>query len=61
LISQAADVSALRNGNFNVGFDAPPALAKGAATEEDARNIYRRVRDEIRQFVERLPESLSAK
>ena len=45
----------------HVGFDDPPALAKGAATEEDALIIYRRVRDEIRQFVESLPASLPAK
>jgi arsenate reductase len=42
----------------HVGFDDPPALAENAATEEDMLNIYRRVRDEIRQFVESLPESL---
>jgi arsenate reductase len=45
----------------HVGFDDPPALAKGAVTEDDALNIYRRVRDEIRQFVESLPASLPAK
>ena len=45
----------------HVGFDNPPALAKEAATEGDVLNIYRRVRDEIRQFVESLPESLPAK
>lgn len=44
----------------HVGFDDPPALAKQAASEEDAIDIYRRVRDEIRRFVESLPESLSA-
>lgn len=42
---------------IHVGFDDPPALAKSAATEEDALNIYRRVRDEIRGFVETLPSS----
>jgi arsenate reductase len=41
-------------------FDDPPALAKSAATEEDALDHYRRVRDEIRAFVERLPTSLNA-
>ena len=30
-----------------------------APTEEQALNAYRRVRDEIRAFVETLPESLS--
>lgn len=48
-------------GNMKVihaGFDDPPALARNATTEEDILNIYRRVRDEIRRFVEGLPESL---
>lgn len=40
------------------GFDDPPRLAAGAADEEEAVNHYRRVRDEIRAFVETLPESL---
>ncbi|MBI1213773.1 MAG: arsenate reductase ArsC [Alphaproteobacteria bacterium] len=41
----------------HVGFDDPPKLAKTAATEEEALGHYRRVRDEIRAFVEtRLPE-----
>jgi arsenate reductase len=42
----------------HVGFDDPPKLAKGAATEEQAMAHYRRVRDEIRDFVEALPGSL---
>jgi arsenate reductase len=33
------------------GFDDPPALAKSAASEEEALGHYRRVRDEIRDFV----------
>jgi arsenate reductase len=41
-----------------VGFDDPPQLARTAATEEEAMVHYRRVRDEIRTFVETLPESL---
>jgi len=40
------------------GFDDPPSLAAAAETDEEAMNIYRRVRDEIRAFVERLPETL---
>ena len=39
----------------HVGFDDPPALAAGAETKEQALSHYRRVRDEIRAFVERLP------
>jgi len=44
---------------IHVGFEDPPALAKNARDEEEALNYYRRVRDEIRVFVESLPESLS--
>lgn len=43
------------------GFDDPPALAKTAANEEEAIGHYRRVRDEIKAFVETLPESIVAK
>ncbi|QDT33015.1 arsenate reductase ArsC [Thalassoglobus polymorphus] len=35
----------------HVGFDDPPKLAKEAASEEEALDHYRRVRDEIRDFV----------
>jgi arsenate reductase len=41
----------------HVGFDDPPKLAQGAASEE-ALAHYRRVRDEIRAFVETLPGAL---
>jgi arsenate reductase len=40
------------------GFDDPPHLARGAKTEDEALAHYRRVRDEIRAFVEGLPEGL---
>ncbi len=40
----------------NVGFDDPPKLARDAATEEIELNIYRRVRDDIKAFIEKLPE-----
>lgn len=40
------------------GFDDPPRLAKNAKSEEEALWHYRRVRDEIREFVMTLPESL---
>jgi len=42
------------------GFEDPPLLARGAATEDEAMAHYRRVRDEIRAFVETLPESLES-
>ena len=44
----------------HVGFDDPPRLAKDAVTEEEALDHYRRVRDEIRAFIETLPESLDS-
>ena len=40
------------------GFDDPPALAKESKSEEEALNHYRRVRDEIRDFVQTLPEAI---
>jgi len=43
----------------HVGFDDPPRLAREAASEEEALGHYRRVRDEIRAFVEGLPERLA--
>jgi arsenate reductase len=41
----------------HVGFEDPPELAKTAATPEEALGHYRRVRNQIRDFVNRLPES----
>ena len=40
------------------GFEDPPKLAQNAKTEEEALIHYRRVRDEIRTFVETLPQVL---
>jgi arsenate reductase len=40
------------------GFDDPPKLAEHAKSEEEALSHYRRVRDEIREFVATLPESI---
>ena len=39
-------------------FDDPPRLAEAANGEEEALSHYRRVRDEIRAFVETLPDIL---
>ena len=36
----------------HVGFDDPPRLARDAKTDDEAMPHYRRVRDEIRAFVE---------
>ncbi len=43
------------------GFDDPPLLARDAANEEEAFAHYQRVRDEIRDYVLTLPESLIAR
>ncbi len=42
------------------GFDDPPKLAVNASSREEALSHYRRVRDEIRDFILSLPESLEA-
>ena len=44
----------------HAGFDDPPALAANAGTEEEALEHYRRVRDEIRDYVSSLPSVLPA-
>ena len=43
----------------HMSFDDPPYLARGAKTEEEALSHYRRVRDEIKAFVETLPDRLT--
>ncbi len=45
----------------HAAFDDPPRLAKDAATDDEAMPHYRRVRDEIRRFVESLPVPLAAR
>lgn len=40
------------------GFDDPPSLCEGMSDEAEILAVYRRVRDEIRAFVENLPASL---
>lgn len=41
------------------GLDDPPRLAENAKTEEEALDCYRRVRDEIKKYIESLPDSLT--
>jgi arsenate reductase len=43
----------------HVPFPDPPRLAQTVDTEEEKLNCYRTVRDEIRHFVEQLPDSLA--
>jgi arsenate reductase len=45
----------------HVAFDDPPKLARDAGTEEEALAHYRRVRDEIKAFIQTLPEALEKK
>ncbi len=46
---------------IHVGFDDPPALTREMADGEAKLAVYRRVRDEIRRFVETLPDALQVK
>jgi arsenate reductase len=46
---------------FHIGFDDPPKLARSAKNEEEALAHYRRVRDQIRRFVEEMPGNLEEK
>ena len=43
----------------HVGFEDPPWLARNARTKEEVLVHYRRIRDEIRDFVETLPDTLN--
>ena len=46
---------------FHMGFDDPPKLAANSQNEKEALEHYRRVRDEIKGLVEKLPELLKQK
>lgn len=46
---------------IHVGFDDPPRLARDTRSEDEALPHYRRVRDEIRRFIETLPAALEDK
>jgi arsenate reductase len=43
---------------IHAGFDDPPHLAQYTQSEAGALSVYRRVRDEIREFIRGLPEIL---
>lgn len=45
---------------LHVGFDDPPKLAAAAGTREEALGHYRRVRDEIREFIVHIHERLES-
>ena len=44
---------------FHVPFDDPPQLAQNANSEEEALQHYRRVRDEIKEFISQLKSLLT--
>jgi arsenate reductase len=44
----------------HVGFQDPPRMAKEVKTDDEKLDCYRRVRDEIRKFVEKCPELLAS-
>lgn len=44
---------------FHISFDDPPKLAKNAGSEQEALDHYRRIRDEIKNFVRELPGNLT--
>ena len=46
---------------FHMGFDDPPKLAENSKNEQEALEYYRCVRDEIKVFVEKLPDILRQK
>lgn len=57
----AAESCPVFSGNAKVvhqPFDDPPRLAREAANEEEGLALYRRVRDEIRDYVTSLPNTL---
>jgi arsenate reductase len=44
--------------HLHVGFDDPPSLTVGVTDAEQKLSVYRRVRDDIRDFVQELPDRL---
>lgn len=60
---QASESCPVFNGQAKVvhkGFDDPPKLAAAASSDEEAIGHYERVCDEIRAFIETLPEAFEA-
>lgn len=39
-------------------FDNPPRIAKSLTSQEEIVSLYRRVRDEIKEFVSKMPDNL---
>jgi len=45
---------------IHIGFDDPPRLAKQTSDEQEVLDIYRRVRDEIRDFISHIEDFLKS-
>jgi arsenate reductase (thioredoxin) len=60
-LATSCPVFPARLGLVHRAFDDPPALTKNASTEEEAMQVYRRVRDEIRRYIEQMPDVLRNK
>jgi arsenate reductase len=57
--SEACPFFPAKTGVLHRGFDDPPKLAGGLKDGEEALNQYRRVRDEIRKFIDDLENQLN--
>ena len=58
--NEACPVFPGKTRRLHAGFDDPPRLAKNASSEIEVLDHYRRVRDEIRAFIETLPERFNS-
>jgi arsenate reductase len=56
---ESCPIFSARTRVVHVSFDDPPRLAQDAKSDDEAMPHYRRVRDEIKAFVETLPESIA--
>lgn len=59
--SESCPIFPARTRVVHVGFDDPPRLASDAKSDDEAMRHYRRVRDEIKAFVQTLPGSLTTR
>lgn len=55
---ETCPVLPIKSKKIHVGFDDPPLLAKSSGTHEEALTHYRRVRDEIKDFILELDKFL---
>lgn len=58
---ESCPVLTTKTRKIHAGFDDPPGLAANASSEEEALGHYRRVRDEIRFFVENIEQYIDNK